>query len=330
MDNPTISEAFKRHYRIWQCMYRIRLVEEKIATEYKKGEMRCPVHLSIGQECVPSVLAESIGKDDYVVSTHRGHAHFLAKGGNLHSMVAELYGKQSGCCGGKGGSMHLVDKSVSFMGTTAIVGNSIPLGVGLALSSELKCEQRISCIYLGDGAIEEGVFYESINFATVRNLPILFLCENNLYSVYSSLSERQPKNRKIYEMVGAMGIQSMHGDGNNPIETDKIISNAVTSIRNNKSPFFIEFSTYRWREHCGPDYDDHLNYRTTEEITHWKNRDPIALMEKWLSLENKDFINMATTYSKKVRAEIDKAFEMAQKDKFADPSFAFEGVYAIE
>ena len=168
----------------YKTMYRIRSVEEEISKRYSEGKMRCPTHLSIGQEAVPAAFSQIVSKKDYTVSSHRGHAHYLAKGGNLNSMIAEIYGKRSGCSNGKGGSMHLMDLSVNFMGTTAIVGNSIPIGVGLGLSAKTKKTKQISFIFFGDGAVEEGVFYESINFAATKKLPTIFVCENNLYSVY--------------------------------------------------------------------------------------------------------------------------------------------------
>ena len=204
-------------------MLRIRCVEEKIAERYPEGKMRCPTHLSIGQEAVPVAVSCVLNKKDFAVSTHRGHAHYLAKGGSLKKMIDEIHGKESGCSKGKGGSMHLIDKDVSFMGTSAIVGNSIPLGVGLGLSAKLKSTNQISCIYLGDGAIEQGVFYESINFAILKKLRVLFICENNLYSVYSPLSVRQPKNRKISHMVNGMGINSLECDGNDVISCRKTL-----------------------------------------------------------------------------------------------------------
>ena len=201
-----MPDNFKK--KLYSEMLRIRCVEEKIAERYPEGKMRCPTHLSIGQEAVPVAVSCALNKNDFAVSTHRGHAHYLAKGGSLKKMIDEIHGKESGCSKGKGGSMHLIDKDVSFMGTSAIVGNSIPLGVGLGLSAKLKSTNQISCIYLGDGAIEQGVFYESINFAILKKLRVLFICENNLYSVYSSLKVRQPKDRKIFKMVSSMGIQS--------------------------------------------------------------------------------------------------------------------------
>ena len=194
LDNQKLKDLF-------YMMKKIRLVEERIALEYPKNEIRCPTHLSIGQEGVPAALSIALNNADYAVSTHRGHAHYLSKGGNLNKMIAEIYGKKSGCSGGKGGSMHLIDKDVGFMGTSAIVGNSIPVGVGLGLALKLNKTKNVSCIFLGDGAIEEGSFYESLNFAVLKELPIIFICENNLYSVYSPLSVRQPKNRNIRDLA---------------------------------------------------------------------------------------------------------------------------------
>ena len=158
-------------------------MKKKIAAKYHEGKMRCPTHLSIGQEAVPVALSSIINKDDFAVSTRRGHAHYLAKGGSLKT-IAEIYGKATGCSKGKGGSMHLIDQSVSFMGTSAIVGNSIPL-IGLALSAKLKLTDRISCIYFGDGAVEQGVFYESINFAILKKLKVLLFRKQFIFCIQS-------------------------------------------------------------------------------------------------------------------------------------------------
>ena len=185
--------------RLYESMLRIRLVEESIAERYSEEKMRCPTHLSIGQEAISVGVCSNLSIEDKVLSTHRAHAHYLAKGGCLKSMLAEIYGKVTGCSKGMGGSMHLIDKSVGFMGSTAIVGNTIPVAVGLGLALKLKKEKLISCVFFGDAAVEEGVFFESINFAIIHNLPVLFICENNLYSVYSGLDVRQPKGRKIFD-----------------------------------------------------------------------------------------------------------------------------------
>ena len=309
-------------------MQRIRLVEEEIASRYHEGKMRCPTHLSIGQEAVAVAVGSVVNSLDFAVSTHRAHAHYLAKGGNLGAMIAEIYGKATGCSRGKGGSMHLVDTSVGFMGTSAIVGNSIPIGVGLALSAQISSSNRIACIFLGDGAIEEGVFYECVNFACVRKLPAVFICENNLYSVYSPLSVRQPQGRSIAKMVEAIGAQSFEGDGNDVLEAQMIVTEAVENARNGKGPQFIEFMTYRWREHCGPEYDNDLGYRTVEEFETWQERDPIAILQTELMKSISDFDSHWIRANEVLKGEVNSAFEFAEASPFPLPEEAFGGEYA--
>jgi pyruvate dehydrogenase E1 component alpha subunit len=313
---------------LYEQMYRIRAVEEAIADNYPDGKMRCPVHLSIGQEAIPAAFGQVIGASDFAVSTHRGHAHYLAKGGNLNAMIAEIYGKSTGCAKGKGGSMHLVDLAVNFMGTSAIVGNSIPIGVGLALSAQLKGTNQISCVFLGDGATEEGVFYESVNFAVVRKLPVLFICENNLYSVYSPLSVRQPKDRSIAKMVEAMGIDVAVGDGHNIASSHEIMKNAVDRVRTSGAPFFLEFTTYRWREHCGHGFDNDIGYRSKEEFLVWQAKDPLNNLEQQLRQSSSDMASSLESIKSEIDLEVEKAFEFAESSPFPDQSEAYDGVYA--
>ena len=314
--------------RLLRHMHRIRAVEERIAARYSEGKMRCPTHLSVGQEAVAAAIAECVQSTDFAVSTHRGHAHYLAKGGDLKAMVAELYGKATGCSKGKGGSMHLVDLSVGFMGTSAIVGNSIPVGVGLALSAQLKGTDQISCIFFGDGTVEEGVFYESVNFAAVRRLPVLFICENNLYSVYSPLSVRQPKGRSIAAMVSAMGVNVAEGDGNNALECHEILEAAVKAVRSGQGPWFLEFSTYRWREHCGPYFDNDIGYRSQEEFEQWQRKDPIHQLEESLREQSPTLAASFQVILSEVEAEVTAAFDYAEKSSFPLAADAYIGVYA--
>lgn len=313
--------------RLFSSMLRIREAEEEIARRYSEWEMRCPTHLSIGQEAVAAAVGLVLNKDDYAVSSHRSHAHYLGKGGNLDKMIAELYGKESGCSGGRGGSMHLIDESVGFKGSSAIIGNTIPIGVGIGLSIQLNKSSQVSCVYFGDAAIEEGVFYEAINFAAVRSLPILFICENNLYSVYSPLSVRQPKSRKIHEMVKAIGIDSTSGDGNNASEIYQTISTLVDNIRQTGKPQFVEFATYRWREHCGQNYDNDIGYRTLDEFGEWKRKDPLVLHEK--ELINNYFVSqdLIQTMKSNVIDEIRHAFDLARQSDYPDKTTIFNHVY---
>ncbi len=313
--------------RLFRNVYRIRTVEEEIARRYSEEKMRCPVHLSVGQEGVPAAFAECIDITDFAVSTHRGHAHYLAKGGDLEKMLAEIYGKADGCAKGKGGSMHLIDLGVNFMGTSAIVGNSIPVGVGLALSAQLKGTDQVSCVFLGDGAVEEGAFYESVNFAAVRKLPVVFICENNLYSVYSPLSVRHPNGRSIARMAEAIGARTAEGDGNDVIATYQIIRDTIDKTRAGEGPYFLEFSTYRWREHCGANYDNDIGYRTHEEFQYWLDREPLGRLEKRI-LQDFALSHQLDEIRSEVNAEIQVAFEYAEKSPFPEQLDAYQGVYA--
>ena len=212
--------------------------------------------------------------------------------------------------------MHLIDLSVNFMGTSAIVGNSIPIGVGLALSVKLRGMDRISCVFLGDGAIEEGVFYESVNFAAVRKLPVLFICENNLYSVYSPLWVRQPPGRSIASMVNAMGIDVGVADGMDIQSSKRLMESAINHVRRHGSPYFLEFSTYRWREHCGHAFDNDIGYRSQEEFLAWQAKDPLGCLEAELKNYAPTMNSMITEIKHDIDAEINAAFEFADRSPF--------------
>jgi len=308
--------------KLFESMLRIRLVEESIANKYSEQKMRCPTHLSIGQEAIAVGVCANLTSQDQVLSTHRAHAHYLAKGGCLNSMMAEIYGKASGCSKGMGGSMHLIDTSVGFMGSTAIVANTIPVAVGLALEKKLTRKKSIACVFFGDGATEEGAFYESVNFAIIHSLPILFICENNLYSVYSGLEVRQPVDRKIYKMVRAMGISAQHGNGNDVEEVARKVKHAKTMILKSGGPQFLEFDTYRWREHCGPNFDNNIGYREESEFLKWKKKDPL---KNFYSENSQKYIDRKIDT---ISQEIDDAHQFADDSKFPtlqDYNAAFQG-----
>lgn len=313
------------NFTLYKKMLFFRLVEKEIAKRYSEREMRCPTHLSIGQEAVSAAFSLLVNKKDYAVSSHRAHLHYLAKGGDLKKMIAEIYGKKTGCSKGKGGSMHLIDTNVNFMGSSAIVGNSIPVGTGLALSSKIKNDGRKSFIFFGDGAVEQGVFFESINFAAVKKIPAIFVCENNLYSVYSSLKERQPENRKNYKMTRAIGIESYFSSGNNVFECYKSLKKAIRYVEKFKKPVFIEFLTYRQIEHCGPNIDDHLNYRSSKEINFWKLKDPLILAKKSLSKKNNQLVAQE---EKKFLLEIYNAFKFAKESPKPLKRSIYQDIYA--
>lgn len=299
---------------LYRVAFKIRHIELEIAREYHKGEMRCPVHLSVGQELPSAIFSLYQSKSDYVVSTHRAHAHYIAKGGDVFAMVAEIFGKSTGCSKGRGGSMHLSDPSVNFMGSSAIVGNSIPIGVGIAYGIKLREEKKRSFIFLGDGATEEGVFYESVNFAVLHNLPTIFICENNLYSVYTGLEPRQPKIRRIHNVVQSMGLKSIYIPfGSLEIAFDL----AQQSLSGNfTEPLFIEIETYRWLEHCGPNHDDHLNYRPEKEKDFHLSYDVIKELRERISKMDSDWEAKLTTIEQEIVDYSKEAFAFARNSPF--------------
>jgi pyruvate dehydrogenase E1 component alpha subunit len=272
-------------------------------------------------------VCANLTRDDYVLSNHRSHGHYLAKGGNLRAMMAEIYGKATGCCQGKGGSMHLVDLSAGFIGATPIVGSTIPIAVGTAFGTVMRGERRVSVVFLGDAATEEGVFHESLNFAALKKLPVVFVCENNLYSVYSPLSVRQPEGREIYRLAEGYGVKSYHGDGNDVIEVYKLAGQAINSARESKGPAFLEFKTYRWREHCGANYDNDLGYRSESEFQEWRQRCPVEKLEGQLLkegiLSQQDIDRLTSNF----RTEMEEAIAFAKESPFPEESCLMEDIY---
>lgn len=314
-------------YRLQYSMLRIRRVEEALATRYAEQEMRCPMHLCIGQEAIAVGVGSTLLVSDKMYSNHRAHGHYLGKGGGLNAMIAELYGRASGCCGGRGGSMHMIDLDVGFMGATPIVGGTVPLAVGSAWASKLQNKTDITVVFFGDGCFEEGVVHESLNFATLHDLPILFVCENNDFSVYTRRNERQP-DRSIHRVAAAHGIKTAHIDGNDVEMVFSLTNKAINDLRMGNGPWFLECSTYRWREHCGPDYDDHLKYRTLDETDIGKASCPIMRFEK-KSLNNGllsriDIENM----ERDISIEIEKSFAFALADRKPTLDDAKSFVYA--
>jgi len=313
---------------LYRSMLNIRIVEERIAELYPEQEMRCPVHLCIGQEAAEAGSAMALRSDDYAVSGHRSHGHYLAKGGSLKSMMAEIYGKATGCAGGKGGSMHLVDLEAGFLGSAPIVGSTIPIGVGAAFSAKMRGEDRVMMVYLGDGATETGVFYESLNFATLMKLAVVFVCENNLYSVYSPMDVRQPAGRSIADLARAHGIESHSADGNDVEAVYALSRDAVDTARRGAGPVFLELATYRWREHCGPNFDNHIGYRSEDEYELWKRKDPVRLYAEQLIMNYGVRQSDLDTIASEVRAAMDEAVAFAKGSPFPDTGTASRNVYA--
>ena len=294
--------------KIYELQKKIRSVEEKIAKNYKDNKMRCPTHLSIGQEAVAAATGLALNNSDIAISYHRSHAHFLSKGGDPKKLFAELHGYEEGCSKGVGGSMHLIDLKNNFYGSTAIVSNSIPIGVGLAYSLKLAKKKSIVCIYIGDAAVEEGVFFESINFSILKKLPVVFICENNFFSVYTHLKNRQPPQRKIYKLAKAMGAISYKLKQDNPFKLFKKVKNIFDNVRKKPSTHFIEIETCRYLEHCGPSDDSKLGYRSIKELVKWKKKDPLVFSKNYLiksKLINKKKIEIL---DKKIINNINKDF----------------------
>ena len=303
---------------MYETMQRIRKFEERVAELVSKNEIICPCHLYIGEEAVATGVCAALRKDDYVFSTHRSHGHYIAKGGDIKALMAELYCRATGCSKGRGGSMHLASPDVGLPGSSAIVAGTIPLAVGTALAFSLQKRDSVSVAFFGDGAANEGTFYESLNFASLKKLPVIFVCENNFYSTHLPISECLA-NTDIYKMAEAFNIPSIRADGNNIVEVFKVAKSAVEDARSGRGPALIECMTYRWRGHVGPSYDLNKGLRSKEELEHWMNRCPIKAIEGFL-LEH-DFISESEKNKiyENIEEEIDEALVFAKDSPYPYP-----------
>ena len=309
------KEFLKKLYR---TMVRIRYCEESLVEPILKGEVRCPVHLYSGEEAIAVGICAALKKKDYIFSTHRSHGHYLAKGGDMSALVAEVYGKESGCSRGRGGSMHIADPENGMMGSVPIVGGTIPLAVGAALASSIRNDKRVTISFFGDGATGEGVLYESLNFAALKKLPIVFVCENNLYSTHLPIREC-----RVDDNISTIGkpfcIKSFRADGNNVLKVYEIAKKAVDLCRKNQGPVFLEFVTYRLRGHVGPDDNiqgTNTDIRPKEEVAVWRKKDPVKKFERFLVknkiLSKTDMENI----KKQAEKEVQKAHAFALKSPY--------------
>jgi TPP-dependent pyruvate/acetoin dehydrogenase alpha subunit len=298
--------------RFYRSLYRIRRVEEEIARIYPSDKIKSPVHLSIGQEAVSVGVCEALRPDDVVFGTYRSHAYYLAHGGDLRKMMAELYGKVTGCAKGKGGSMHLVDVAHGVMGASAVVGTTIANAVGYAYALKLQRKDSIVVSFFGDGATDEGVFHESLNFAALKELPLLFICENNFYAIHTHLLRRH-KEANLCERVRAYGIPAERIEDNDVLEIHERAKGVVAKLRGSQAgPFFLECLTYRWKEHVGPNDDFHLGYRTYEEARPWVEGDQVERLAALVAPEERKRIEAA------VEEEISAAIAFAEGEPFPD------------
>ncbi len=262
---------------LFRMMVRIRCFEEDLVESILSGDIHTPCHLCSGQEAVAVGLCTALLKSDYIFGTHRSHGHFLAKGGSMKALAAEVYCREAGCSRGRGGSMHLIDPDSGMMGSAPIVAGTISLAVGAALASSIRKDNRVTVSFFGDGATGEGVLYESLNFAALKKLPIIFACENNLYATHMPIRECRV-NQPISKIAEPLGIKTYCVDGNDVLQVYDAGLQAVETCRSGEGPVFMEFMTYRLRGHVGPDDNIqgfHTDIRPKDEIAMWQQKDPI-------------------------------------------------------
>ncbi|MBX3345876.1 MAG: thiamine pyrophosphate-dependent dehydrogenase E1 component subunit alpha [Nitrospira sp.] len=310
---------------LWRMMVLIRAVEDRIGELVLAGEIKTPCHLSIGQEAIPAGVCAALQPDDSLWGGHRSHGHYLAKGGDLRAMMAEIFGKATGCARGRGGSMHLVDTAQGIFGTVPLVAATIPLAVGAALSAKLRGTGQIAVAFFGDGATDEGHFHESLNLAALYRLPVLFVCENNFYSTHLTMKERRAKDN-IVESADLHGLSGERVDGNDVMAVRGAADQAVQRARAGEGPTLLECRTYRWRGHVGPAADLEVGEDRRRELDEWRQRDPIArcrerLRAQGLSPERFESLEAA------VRDEIEEAVSFARRSPAPDESELLHHVY---
>ena len=307
------------------AMIRIRKAEETIAKVYPEKQMRTPTHLSIGQEAVAVGVCQVLRKGDQVFASHRCHAHYLARGGSYSAIFGELCGRITGCNKGRVGSAHLADCRIGLY-ASPILGSMIPIAVGAAFSFRMDDIKNIAVAFFGDAAIEEGVFFESLNFAVLHRLPVLFVCENNFYSTHSHIKTRQPPSA-IYKRIGIPELQARQVDGNDVEKVYQTAHSAVQQCRSGKGPVFLEYLTYRIREHVGPFFDYDKGYRTKEEVESWMKKCPIDRLERKLIKKGIIDRTIVDLLSKEMEFEAQQAYEEALQSPWPDPATLFDHTY---
>lgn len=303
-----------KHFKLLLfSMLRIRRVQERIERLYLDDQMKTPVHLCIGQEAIAVGVCAAMKKEDYISSNHRSHGHYLAKGGNLRELIAELHCKKTGCSGGFGGSMHVIDTSVGHLGSSSIVGGGIPLGTGMALASKMRKDGRVSVVFFGDGAADEGVLYESINFAMLKKLPVVYVLENNKWSVCSPVSARQVGKNVFHKGASPENLLTAVIDGNDLEVVYETALKAINRARCGEGPSFIECDTYRILGHAGCKAQDPKTYRDEREVEEWRSKCPIALQKKRLQEEGILSVDVEKKMEAEIQAELDEAFAFAME-----------------
>lgn len=303
---------------MYVTMLRIRKFEEKVAELLIEGEIKCPCHLYIGEEAVATGVCTALRKDDWVFSTHRSHGHYIAKGGDVKALMAELYGKATGCSKGRGGSMHLASPEVGLPGSSAIVAGTVPLAVGAALAFSMQ-KKSVSVAFFGDGAANEGAWYESLNFASLRRLPVIFVCENNLYSTHMPISACLA-DTNIHKKAEAFNMPGTRIDGNNVAEVFTVARGAIEDARRGKGPALIECMTYRWRGHVGPNFDLDKGLRGKDELDYWMNRCPIKALERLLLDHSIISESEKRQICQGIDEEVEEAIAFAKESPYPDQS----------
>ncbi len=310
----------------YSLMLLIRQAEDCLAELVNSNVVRCPAHLGAGQEAIAVGVCANLCASDYVFGTHRAHAHYLAMGGDLRAFFAEVMGKKTGCSGGIGGSMHLIDQSCGFWGSVPIVGATIPIAAGAALAIKRKKESAVAVCFFGDGAAEEGVFHETMNMAASMKLPLLFVCENNFYSSHLDILHRQPC-QSIARFAGASCIRSETVDGNNVVAVQQSAHTMVEHIKRSKEPAFLECTTFRQYGHVGPNKDIDVGVRRSQkDIAFWHELDPIKRLEQALLQEGVPYTQLHSI-AEGIEKQINDAVVQAQADPFPAAHELLDHVY---
>jgi TPP-dependent pyruvate/acetoin dehydrogenase alpha subunit len=310
-------------------LLRVRHAEHLLARLYKEQEMRTPTHFGLGQEAVAVGVCSALDADDVVYSHHRCHNHYLAKGGDFEALAAELYGRQSGCSAGRGGSVHLTARDVGFIVSSAILGETVAVATGSALAFKMDRQSRVTVSFFGEAACEEGVFYESVNYAAVHALPILYVCENNLYSTESPLAVRQAAGTDLCERARAFKLAAERVDGNDVLAVREATARRLADVRAGRGPVFLECMTYRWLEHVGPNFDHELGrtYRTEAELREWMERCPVKRSAAALVADGIASEAELALLDAEVLAETEAAAKRAREALFPAVERLFENVW---
>jgi TPP-dependent pyruvate/acetoin dehydrogenase alpha subunit len=310
----------------WRTMYRIRRAEELIGELVERGEARCPCHLYIGQEAVATGVCASLACEDTVWGGHRSHGHYLAKGGSSEQLFAEILGKATGCSGGRGGSMHLLAADTGIWGTVPIVAGTVPLAAGAALASKMRGESYVAAAFFGDGALEEGHVHETLNLAALYQLPLIFVCENNLYASHMHWSERRRADN--LDQAGVFhSVPSTRVDGNDVEAVYSAARQAVARARSGMGPAFLECRTFRWRGHVGASTDTDAGIRRHGELQEWLPRDPLARAEERLAQLG---LGDLSGHRIRIEEELDRALGLAKTALIAAPGRVMDHVFAQE